>query len=125
MSKTDKQILALAIQKAIDGGWVQKLIWIHGNVKDKNVIFMKALEIDSERIYWAYDEYISVSELIFNHDFAKALWGEGTESELVMHSGGLLNYKSHKVETYQDRWQYHLQRMVIADNPIQYLGENL
>lgn len=46
--------------------------------------------------------------VIFNHDFAKALRGE---KKIIV---GMI-----------EPWKYHLQQMVIADDPIKYLGENL
>jgi hypothetical protein len=65
--------------------------------------------------------------LIFNHDFAKALWGERKE----VASDGLYDVRGCQgqvsgatYENYED-WQYHLQQMVIADDPIAYLGEHL
>lgn len=50
--------------------------------------------------------------LIFNHDFAKALWGNRTKD-----MGGTPRLLAH--------WQYHQQQMVIADDPIKYLAANI
>lgn len=123
---TNQEILTKAIQKAIDGGWKQNLIWIHGNVKNPNEIFMKQLEIDSEHIYWAYDEYISVPELIFNHDFAKALWGEELHHHVFVVPKGL-NKRFVGTNEFDVKpvWKHHLQAMVIAPDPIAYLAENI
>jgi phosphatidylserine/phosphatidylglycerophosphate/cardiolipin synthase-like enzyme len=59
-------------------------------------------------------------ELIFNHDFAKALWGEHTDTLTVQNNS--LNVKQ---VIDMNGWRYHLQQMVIADDPIKYLGKNL
>lgn len=52
--------------------------------------------------------------LIFNHDFAKTLW-----------HGTIHPNKSPTKNNPVELWQYHLQQMVIADDPIKYLGENI
>lgn len=126
---TDQEILTKAIQKAIDGGWEQDLIWVHGNVKNKNEVFMKQLEIDSEHIYWAYDEYISVPELIFSHKFAKALWGKEPDHHDPNAIGTPVFGKNGEIEAvlaeHLYNWSYHLQQMAIAEDPIKYLGANI
>lgn len=93
---TNQEILAKAIQKAIDGGW-------------NGVIFGWEWRLGL-RIYRTH------SDFIFNHDFAKALWGEWSREEL----------KAEYHNIYElEPWQYHLQQMVIAEDPIKYLGENI
>lgn len=93
-------VLEKAIEKAIDGGCHE--------AHDYTVINGHIYDLDNQR----------TDDLIYWHDFAKALWntprwtnpGEGVH-----------------FETYDGRseWQYHLQQMVIADDPIKYLGENI
>lgn len=50
--------------------------------------------------------------IIFSHDFAKAFWGGwcdmDTEPSQTMH-----------------HWQYHLQQMVLCENPLKYLAKFL
>lgn len=58
------------------------------------------------------DVYRSPEQLIYNHDFARALWGKEAPN----------NYCK---LTDVDMWQYHLQQMVVADDPVAYLGENI
>jgi len=69
---TNKQILEQAIQKAIDGGWTA---WTWPNSAD----LLKWRWEDDDRVFsdGEYDDYetINVEAVIFNHDFAKALWG--------------------------------------------------
>lgn len=54
--------------------------------------------------------------IIFSHDFAKSLWGDG-DSDLddddLEHGIAL------------EDWRHHLQQMVIADDPLKYLSEYL
>ena len=117
---SNKEILEKAIQKAIDGGYdMDGLIApMHPGI---------------------YEFSAPINTVIFNHDFAKALWGDElyidnslavlptkTNRALsIIHTkngagvDGDVDYKS------APAWQYHLQNMVIADDPIKYLGENI
>lgn len=54
--------------------------------------------------------------LVYNHDFAKALWGEEEHT---------LHFPEGEIHRQSPVWQYHLQQMVIAADPIQYLGMHL
>lgn len=96
---THAEILEKAIQKAIDGGWKADAV---GMV---TIIPKGWLE---------HDHYKAI---IFNHDFAKALWGINSEP--------ISSDISKDSELIKSIWQYHLQQMVIADDPVKYLGDNL
>jgi hypothetical protein len=80
--------------------------------------------------------------IIFNREFARALWGENRtyikriwiEPTEVFHdykADGSYSYKSQRPGHYKNQlyrskpWWWHLQQMVIADDPITYLGEHL
>jgi len=56
--------------------------------------------------------YRSPEQLIFSHDFARALWGKEAPNSYCQSNGF-------------EMWQYHLQQMVIADEPIAYLADNI
>lgn len=92
---TNQEILEKAITKAIAGGWKEKPAAL-----PMELFVGKMLDN-----LWVYN-------CIFNHDFAKALWGE------VPNTGYL---KAANLIP----WKYHLQQMVIDDDPIAYLGDNL
>lgn len=65
--------------------------------------------------------YFHPNLVIYNHDFAKALWGDGLVNGKVPFNVSLgLERPGNTVA-----WEYHLQMMVIADDPIWYLGNNL
>lgn len=107
---TNKEILEKAIQKAIDGGWNFQpfpeqyfpISYMNGDVLVKHI----ATTIDDLRLF----------ATIFNHDFAKALWGEEPyerESDNYLVRDGRKN------------WVVHLQQMVISEDSIKYLGENI
>ncbi len=121
---TNIEILAKAIQKAIDGGWKKPKngynIWLPVTSIDPYVILYE--DYDSEIQY----DYQAV---IFNHDFAKSLWGE-KDDEAPIYIDPVapkdMVYFMQKVPI--DAvilWQFHLQQMVIADDPIKYLGDNI
>ncbi len=102
---TNQEILTKAIQKAIDGGFV---LFTHANNWSEYEI------VNGDYAKWLIGMR-STPQLIFNHDFAKALWGEGSNGYDRINKNG---------KAYTDHWQYHLQQMVIADDPIAYLGAN-
>lgn len=103
----NKLILQRAIQKAIDGGWSISGGWL----KDKSPAqIVEAIQVESVSLS-AY------KQLIFDHNFAKALWGEEDSDRWKIPSGATVIAMKH--------WQVMLQQMVIADDPIKYLGENI
>ena len=59
-------------------------------------------------------------ELIFDHDFAKAFWGEETEKIY-----GITGMAHPHLAYFQPKWKYHLQRMVLEEDPILYLEQFL
>lgn len=104
---TNKEILEKAIHKAIDGGWVTNLS-VYPYKAEENFVIIHYLEEDAD---------VHAYEIIFGHDFAKALWGNEEDWEL--------EEAPHKTGHNLERWEYHLQQMVIADDPLAYLGENI
>lgn len=101
---TDKEILQKAIQKAIDSGWIINDIRWNDEMSVESVDF------------WFENDHgdLAVNNLIWRHDFAKKLWGE--EEYFDPHIPEIMGLAM---------WQYHLQEMVIAEDPIQYLAENI
>lgn len=110
---TNQQILEKAIAKAIENAWefdnLDKWEW-HAIKKTDTVMtdwYYFILTHDGE------ERFIDAYRVIFHSDFAKALWGtrflKVIDTDLPM----------------LPAWQFHLQQMVIADNPIAYLGDNL
>lgn len=153
---TQAEILTKAIQKAMQNGFQE----------------FSAYSFVDGKIHFSHGDfttYYSTSDLLFNHDFAKALWGQekkewlggftwyslyeqdgysfknaqevldswlysGGEPENTVEDleslspdgirvcGGLIEKK---IEITNKGFKYHLQQMVIAEDPIKYLGENL
>ena len=137
-----QQILEKAIQKAIDGEW--KPIGAYNGMQFIASIRPSLLHFTTADDSSQY--YCDIEHIIFNHEFAKALWGDrrGIEKYGLYTEGQLDEYIS--VEEYESLpddekedkgwqyyapfykhsgWQYHLQQMVIADDPIKYLGDNI
>lgn len=109
--KTIKEVLEKAIQKAIEGGWEP----LSSGLPTSITQWRGTNSVEVAVIYGWDNEVLWVRELegiIFNHDFAKALWGVETIKETNKYYG-------------DPKWQHHLQQMVIADDPIKYLGDNL
>jgi hypothetical protein len=114
---TNQAILQKAIEKAIEGGWVvpRELTFISSA---EFLVYLTNSTPDS--LEWVE---FKTNELIYSHEFARCLWGDepghtflhdfDTNSFPVVGAGGV------------DNWQYHLQQMVIAPDPILYLGENI
>jgi hypothetical protein len=136
---SEKEILEKAIQKAIDGGLpmsCEKLksfkyyeIETDGYTEDSSIYgYIKQVSSGEPRYEW---EWFSNEQLIFNHDFAKALWGDEEKDCHCVVCGTtwshLLDcpYRSSGRNLWLDAYKYHLQQMVIADDPIKYLGDNL
>ena len=100
-------------------------------MKDKEVL-QKAIGIAENNDDNYYDEYanstlnalrpvateLEFRGIVFSHNFAKAFWGEGYDdeiTEMVVFPTG------HEEEEYVIKWMYHLQQMVLEENPIDYL----
>lgn len=134
---TNQEILEKAIQKAIDGGW-----------KGSPYLDYTKISNDQYLTNLIMGENVWLVTIVYcpPHDFAKALWGEARDVEKYAYylEGELFDYKTpeefKKIEQageddnswerygpiYKNKgWQYHLQQMVIAEDPIKYLGDHL
>jgi len=83
-----------------------------------------------------YETYpYSIKDMIFSHDFAKAFWGEkehdlrsdydsrdGADYCSICHTD--YNYGWYAKNT-KYCWQYHLQQMVLEEEPLKYLEQFL
>ena len=105
---TKREILKKAIQSAIDSGWDSS------SFRTCKSFYKKPHESEFLDILGEWHD-ISPLDVIFNHDFAKALWGEDYQNcdTTILKKVKCVAYK------------HHLQQMVVADDPIAYLGENI
>lgn len=118
---TNQEILTKAIDKAVERGY-----------RGQSLFYRDALRLHGDSITVGPDSDIHINEVIFSHDFAKALWGEPvdksatmTQTEMNKATGGTFNAPPGMFAIYSKGWKDHLQEMVIADDPIAYLGEHL
>lgn len=102
---TDKEIAEKAIQKAVDGGYNDHSVLYKINNYDWQDHYRKG--------WFDWEDHVLVTDFIFDHEFAKALWGEEWPENEPFKK---LNFPW---------WKEQLQRMVIADNMFKYLGENI
>jgi len=116
MSTDNQAILTKAIQKAIDGGFRCYATQFKRGIRQR-----VAAVLDDD--VWGDNMY----GLIFSHDFAKALWGDWdmVETGRVYNADGSLDGNNLITVFSGKNWQYHLQMMVVADDPIAYLGSTL
>lgn len=106
---TNQEILEKARKKALVNGWKPKFYVVY-TIKDATEPIVESAA--AQELEWR-----NIAPVLFEKDFAKALWGE----ELITSGSDSLDDSYWELES----WQYHLQQMVIADDPIKYLGENI
>ena len=110
---TDEKILKKAIEKAVKSGFKYEPYTYNDGVH--------AVITDIDEIY-------IYRQIIFNHDFAKAFWGEEyvddrlgeSKNEWIERTGSEKNWGFHKL-----RYQYHLQQMILEKEPLKYLEKFL
>lgn len=100
---TDSEILKKAIEKAKKNGYAPEYT-------ARELIEEVTLTSDSEALAF---------NMIFSHDFAKAFWGE----DLILTGEWYVDDFTPEIrgKRAMPKWQYHLQQMVISENPISYL----
>lgn len=107
---TPQEILTKAVQKAIEGGWNVETVGAFSDWKiDENGLY-------DNRDYYV-TERVTPLEIIFNHDFAKSIWSDAMDAGWSYYEDGRLRELK--------KWEWHLMYMVLADDPIGYLGGHL
>lgn len=124
---THKQILTKAIKQAIANGWdFNGLLAPMDPGRYEVIAPFEGNYLRIKTVSGLGDEsFDSINAVIYNHDFARALWGNKEmiaykfHSALARNSSNLLESGAYFI------WQFHLQQMVIADDAIAYLGQNI
>lgn len=128
---SDQQILETAIQKAIDGGWTvgrqikfeKSMGWVQvGDGPEEP-------EVTENGVTARMTQLLGETDILYDKGFAKALWATGQcvcgkehyKGEVIVLNPG----QTPIVHGRPQDWRYHLQQMVIAEDPIKYLGDNL
>lgn len=111
---SNQEILERAIKKARVNGWKSAY---------KVTYTVKSTQGDKPLVSTAFPD---AESFIYNHDFAKALWGESLIHDVIArnYSRDTPMYASYLFIP-PNNWEFHLQQMVIAEDPIKYLGENI
>ena len=122
---TNEQILKQAIEKVIKNGW--KPMKVKDNERLEFDIHSESVSFYTEKKYsrkakkWSMSiktvHSLSIKDILFDHDFAKAFFGKGV---IRINDG----YCEGATET-KKGWQYYLQQMVLKKEPLQYLKQFL
>ena len=126
---TNEEILKRAIEKAEKNGWdyeVPTLCLLRCNDENCNCIIKCQWPKDLFDKNTSHEDklnaYSSYYQFIFSHNFARAFWG--TEDAPNLFKSGVIQTdgKVYLNETYPMKiWEYHLQQMVLEEEPIRYL----
>jgi len=118
---TDRSVLEKVINKALKNGMSPSVVdngtfyQVYAMVKTRTGNTQMANGFSPEDCYG----------LIFSHDFAKAFWGEENYTGFYAVKVGGRNFTmklpTEKWRTPPKEWEYHLQQMVLEENPIDYL----
>lgn len=117
------QIIEKAIRKAIENGWQPivngEFLEISNNKFTGEPHLAHKAAWNNKR--WALGQ--SVASVLLDHNFAKILWGKTS----VRSDNGIPQDYTVFADflSYEPNWQYHLQQMVISEDPIAYLAENI
>ncbi len=126
---TDEQILKAAIEKAVEGGWDSK----EADVAKQSLEMCFAMEANMSEPYRTQGKKFGYNFLIFRKSFAKAFWKDCGDSCRLDYDhdfeeewwtdnsccgGGCAMFNG-------ESWQYHLQQMVLEEEPLQYLKQFL
>jgi hypothetical protein len=125
---SNEEILTKAIEKALANGW--NMFRFAGLVKSWNVneqefAYQSWLygRIDDRLVY---PLKVSLNDVIFSHDFAKAFFKVDCRCECHKRHG-ILREEHSPVESCCKcaDWEWHLQQMVLEEDPIKYLEKYL
>tara|TARA_Y100000310_G_scaffold299988_1_gene335302 strand:+ start:300 stop:779 length:480 start_codon:yes stop_codon:yes gene_type:complete len=118
-SLSKEQILKKAIEKAVKNGWWRD--WHERQLKPEDIkLFDEGYE--AFPILVGQVAFCCQEKILFDHDFAKAFFGEKVICHGIMPEGldgPLVELPS------QPAWKIHLQSMVLEKNPVKYLEKFL
>lgn len=108
---SDSEIIRRVIKKATDNGysWPSEDEYAYYN-----------LSYSEGQIGCVLHDGTIVLESIFSRDLARALWGD----KIVMMTAVVNPKDKKRASIWRPAWEAHLQTMVIAKDPVQYLRDN-
>lgn len=128
-----EEILKKAIEKAVENGY--KLPFLLSNDNNFKTIL---INIDTKTFCDNSVLKFAINGLFFSQDFAKAFWGEeikifeledicdGTDNFYGFGGKLIYSYTEGGSIKYEGKsWKYHLQQMVLEEDPIKYLEQFL
>lgn len=127
---TNTETLTKAIEKAIKNGWKHPSM-VDDKSKAEVFVYADSSMVNfgyhlNNKIYYIGGNAEPTNNLIYNHEFAKSLWGEELRHETFIVPKELSKRFAGSGELdIKPLWQYHLQQMVIADDPIKYLRAHM
>jgi len=111
---TNKEIFNKVINKAEEKGYT-------GQPLDYAPLYKAVGKDEDFEIRWKCT--------IFSHEFAKAFWGEdiicGNDENEYLNSSDECTICKNYFTNWIKRYEYHLQQMVIEENPLKYLEKFL
>lgn len=120
----NKDILEKTLQRAIDRGWTDTRQF---EVSEDARSVTLSMPVNGNGLLRPF--VFDTKVIIYDHAFAKAIWGEETEAlyaedvSKVWGNGDWL-LDGDAIVYALPAWKFHLQCMVIADDPVAYLGEH-
>lgn len=126
---TDKEILQKAIEKAEKNGysWLKEIYEIEGFKEKFYIGYSPSAIIIIDKKENLIDTRINMEKVIFSHSFAKAFWGESLLYDRNQDETALLWQECDDIVSCclhggkNKEWEYRLQQMVIAKEPLKYL----
>lgn len=127
---TDRETVTAAINVVIKNGMPFDKSWnvsSDGRSITITTINVSPTDVGPHTHYGSYDTGLSATTIvyaletvIYNHRFAKALWGDEFINPEMRDDKG-----SRIIAFQQTAWRHHLRQMVTADDPIAYLRDHL
>ena len=119
----DKKILEKVIKKAISKGFSYKNHKSFEVSTDcSSVVFFVKVE---KKRFWSMHDAVNVYKLIFSQDFAKAFFGDRDFDGYYISKMLMMKACPRFEDNPLKEWQYHLEKMVLKEKPIQYLKQFL
>lgn len=123
---THRETLQKAIEIAVRNGWSGCYV-THSTTSSWLVTSIPRLCVSFTT---GGNAYYHPSEFVYDHQFAKCLWGESPLHDMIARDYSrderlYTPWVSDELFLPPNNWKFHLQQMVIADDPLQYLSDNL